>query len=219
MGDGARCPNRRINRDAESLGRDALTSAVRAFNLLEDLPEADDAHRLIHEIGMFVSCHFACKINLRDGLWRWDCPVTIAHLRLGQSVSFTAPRICSICRQNIMSGQCPHLPNQVYEVQVVDASRCPCGTDDCHSHMAGDILNVYPTSLAQEADSLDEISWVPRPRDPLARIEAVSYTPEHMAMMMRTKMPSSVRAIECLYCRQACTGLWDCEVLGELLNR
>ena len=70
VGDGARCRNRRMNRDAESVGRDALTSAVRAFNLLEDMPEADDAHRLIHEIGMYVSRHFGCKINLRDGLWR-----------------------------------------------------------------------------------------------------------------------------------------------------
>jgi hypothetical protein len=219
VGDGARCPNGRMNRDAESLGRDALTSAVRAFNLLEDMPEADDAHRLIHEIGMYVSRHFGCKINLRDGLWRWECPVTIAHLRLGQSVGFTAPRICSICRQNIMSDQCSHLPSQIYEVQVVDASRCPCGTNDCHSHMEGDILTVYPKSLVQEADSLDEVSWVPRPRDPLARIEAISYTPEHMAIMMRSEIPSSVRTIECFHCRQACTGLWDCEVLGELLNR
>ena len=175
-----------MNRDAESLGRDALTSAVRAFNLLEDMPEADDAHRLIHEIGMYVSRHFGCKINLRDGLWRWECPVTIAHLRLGQSIGFTAPRICSICRQNIMSDQCSHLPSQTYEVQVVDACRCPCGTDDCHNHMEGDILEVYPRSLVKEADSLDEISWVPRPRDPLARIEAISYTPEHMAIMMRS---------------------------------
>lgn len=219
VGDGARCPNGRMNRDAESLGRDALASAVRTFNLLEDMPEADDAHRLIHEIGMYVSCHFGCKINLRDGLWRWECPVTIAHLRLGQSVGFTAPRICSICRQNIMSDQCSHLPSQIYEVQVVDASRCPCGTNDCRSHMEGDILTVYPKSLVQEADSLDDISWVPRPRDPLARIEAISYTPEHMAIIMRSEIPSSVRTIECFHCRQACTGLWDCEVLGELLNR
>jgi hypothetical protein len=192
MGEGVRCPNGRMNRDAEFLGRDALTSAVQAFNLLEDMPEADDAHRLIHEIGMFVSRHFGCKINLRDGLWRWECLVIIAHMRLGQSVAFTARRICSICRQNIMSDQCSHLPGQIYDVPVVDASRCPCGTNDCHSHMEGDILKVYPTSFVEEADSLDEISWVPRPRDPLARIEAISYTPDQMAIMMRTEIPSSV---------------------------
>jgi hypothetical protein len=219
VGDGARCPNGRMNRHAESLSRDALTSAVRAFNFLEDTPEADDAHRLIHEIGMYVSRHFGCKINLQDGLWSWQCPVTIAHLRLGQSVGFTASRICSICRQNIMSDQCSHLPGQIYEVQVVDASRCPCGTDNCHNHVVGDILKVNPRSLVKEADSLDEISWVPRPRDPLARIEAISYTPERMVIMMRTEIPSNVRTIECFHCRQACTGLWDCEVLGELLNR
>jgi hypothetical protein len=219
VGDGSRCPNERIRRrDAEDLGQEALASAVRAFNLLEDLPEADDAHRLIHETGMFVSRHFGCKINLQDGLWRWHCPVIIAHLRLGQSLGFTAPRICSICRQGIMSDRCPHLPNQTYEVEVSDPTRCPCGTNNCRRHEMGAILNVYPTSLVEEADSIEEISWVPRPRDPLARIRAISYTPERMSNMMRTDIPSSVRTIECWHCRQTCTGLWDGEVLGKLLD-
>jgi hypothetical protein len=168
---------------------------------------------------MFVSRHFACKIKLRDGLWHWECPVTIAHLRLGQSVGFTASGICSICRQNILSDECSHLPDRIYTVKVLDTSRCPCGADDCHSHVEGDILEVEPISLVKEADSFDETSWVARPRDPLARIEAISYTPERMAILMRSEIPSTVRAIECFHCRQACTGLWDFEVLGELLKR
>ncbi len=220
VGDRSRCPNGRTRqRDVEALGRDALASAVRALNLLEDLPEADDAHRLIHEIGMFVSRHFGCKIDLRNGLWRWRCPAIIAHLRLGLSVGFTAPRICSICRQNIMSDQCPHLPSHTYEVEVSDPTRCPCGTNNCRSHRTGAILSVYPTSLVEEADSIEEVSWVPRPRDPLARIKAISYTAEQMAVFMRADIPSSARIIECFHCRQACTGLWDCEVLGKLLGR
>ncbi len=219
VGDGARCTNGTANKDAESSGREALKSAVRAFNLLEDMPEADDAHRLIHEIGMFVSRHFGCMINSQNGLWRWECPVIIAHLRLGQSVGFTAFRICSICRQDIMSDLCSHLPGQAYDVQVVDSSRCPCGTNDCHNHTEGDMLRVHPTSLVEEADSLDEISWVPRPRDPLARIEAISYNSDQLGLMMGTEMPGNVHTIECVHCRQGCTGLWESEVLGAMLNR
>jgi hypothetical protein len=68
-------------------------------------------------------------------------------------------------------------------------------------------------------DAIEEISWVPRPRDPLARIEAISYTPEQMATLMHADIPSGIRIIECFHCRQACTGLWECEVLGKLLKR
>lgn len=219
VGDRAHCPYGKAQlEDAERFGKAALASAVRAFNLLEDLPEADDAHLLIHEIGTFVSRHFGCKIHLRDGLWRWQCPVIVAHLRLGQSVGFTAPRTCSICRQNIMSDQCSHLPGQLYEVQVTDPSRCPCGSSNCGSHPTGATLKACPTSLVEEVDTIDEISWVPRPRDPLARITAISYTPEQMAILMRADIPNTIRTIECFHCRQACTGLWGCEVLGKLLD-
>ena len=114
--------------ETERLARDALSGAVRAFNLLEDFPEADDAHRLVHELGMFVSRHFGCEIALEDGLWRWSCPVIIPHLRFGQSAGFTARRICSICREGIMSERCPHMLNQTYKITVEDVVRCPCGS-------------------------------------------------------------------------------------------
>jgi len=71
----ARCPySGKPGSEAERLARDALSSAVNAFNLLEDFPEADDAHRLIHELGTSVSRHFGCKITLGNGRWRWTCP-------------------------------------------------------------------------------------------------------------------------------------------------
>ncbi len=219
VGAGLPCTGGRMRcGDAESLARGALACAVRAFNLLEELPEADDAHRLVHESGMFVSRHFGCRIRLQNGWWRWQCPVIIAHLRLGQSVNFTAPRICSICRQNIMSDRCSHLPNQIYKVEVDDPSHWPCGSRNCGSHEAGTIIEVCPTSLAEEVDSINEISWVASPRDPLARIEAICYTPEQMAILMRAAIPSGTHTIECLHCRQACSGLWDFGVFGKLLN-
>lgn len=219
-GNSARCRSGRTSdRCAEVSARDALDCAVRAFNLMEDLPEAEDAHRLIHELGMCVSRHFGCRIRLTNDLWRWQCPVIIAHVRIGQSVNFTAQRICSICRQNIMSDRCPHLPNQAYEVKVNDPARCPCGARNCMRHKAGTALKVFPTSIVEEADSMSEISWVARPRDPLARIRSISYSPDQMAASMCAEIPNSTHTIECLHCRQTCTGLWDCEVLGALLNR
>jgi hypothetical protein len=219
MKSAAHCPNGR-SQDAtsEALARKALSSAVRSFNLLEDLPEADDAHRLIHESGMFVSRHFSCKIEFQDGLWHWRCPVIISHLRLGQSVGFTAPRVCSICHENIMSERCPHMPNQIYKVTVEDLEHCPCGSTNCTFHKIGDTIKVYPRSLIKEVDNLSEISWVARPRDPLARIITISYTSDQMSLLMHTEIPSTIRTIECLHCRQACTGLWEFDSLKRLLR-
>ena len=213
------CPyGGRSHSETERLARDALSSAVRAFNLLGDFPEADDAHRLIHELGMFVSRHFGCEIVLEDGLWRWSCPVIIAHLRFGQSAGFTAKRICSICREGIMSERCPHMPNQHYKVAVEDVAHCPCGSEDCTKHQTGAVIDVRPTAIIDEAD-LEEISWVARPRDPLARIQTVSYTTEQISSLMGgVEIPPNVHVIECFHCRQTCTGLWDFETLGKLLK-
>lgn len=203
---------------AGQLAREALSSAVRAFNLLEDFPEADDAHRLIHEVGMFVSHHFGCEIVLRDGLWRWSCPVTLSHLRFGQSAGFTAKRICSICREGIMSERCPHMLNQIYKVTVEDAARCPCGSENCTEHQVGDVIEVFPTIIIDEGD-LEEASWVARPRDPLARIRSISYTAEQISSLMGgAEVPPDMHVIQCFHCRQVCTGLWDFETLGKLLK-
>jgi hypothetical protein len=204
--------------EVERLARDALSSAVRAFNLLEDFPEADDAHRLIHELGMFVSRHFGCEIVLKEGLWRWSCPVIMSHLRFGQSAGFTAKRICSICGEGIMSDRCPHMLSQTYKVAVEDVAHCPCGSENCTRHQLGTAIEAYPTVIINEAD-LEETSWVARPRDPLARIRAVSYTTEQMTSLMGgAEIPPVMEIIECFHCRQACTGLWDFETLGELLK-
>jgi hypothetical protein len=204
--------------EAEEVAREALASAVRAFNLLEDFPEADDAHRLVHELGMFVSRHFGCEIAFEDGFWRWSCPVVIAHLRLGQSVGFTAKRLCSICREGILSQQCPHMPNETYRVTVENADYCPCGIEHCAEHQPGAVIDVAPTAIIDEAD-LEEISWVRRPRDPLARIHSISYTTQQiLGLMGAPEIPSNANALECFHCRQHCTGLWGHETLSKLLN-
>jgi hypothetical protein len=109
------------------------------------------------------------------------------------------------------------MPMHTYEVTVQDPSNCPCGSKNC-GHKLGTVIAVEPISLVEEVDILEEISWVARPRDPLARIQAVSYTAEQMALLMRTEIPSEISTIECLHCRQACTGLWDFQTLGKLLG-
>ena len=191
----------------EDAARAALHHAVRALNLLEDLDEALDAHRVIHEIGAFISWHYKCRITLNDGRWAWQCPVILSHIRMGLSAGFTAQRICSICEGDI--SECPHLPNQQYRVAVTDADNCPCGNDGCEDHQAGETIEAYPSALIRRAD-LHETSLVARPRDPLARISKIEFSDEQLRAMLRvSEIPANVDSLECLHCRQACTGLWD----------
>jgi hypothetical protein len=201
----------------ESNARDALRFAANAINLLEDTQDEDDAHRLVHEIGAFVSWHYGCKIILEDGQWNWTCPVTLAHLRVGYSVGFTATRICSICREDI--SECPHLPNRLYQVRVDDRRSCPCGTFDCQKHEEGEVIETSPSAIIENAD-LQEISLVARPRDPLARILTIGFTSEKMSKIIGGKtIPETVTEMGCFHCRQACTGLWDGIEIGEFLTR
>ncbi|MDP9798751.1 hypothetical protein J2S43_007263 [Catenuloplanes nepalensis] len=191
----------------ETEARLALSHAVNSFNILEDLPDASDSHRLVHEIGAFISWHYGCKIELKDGLWRWRCPATLSHLRIGLSAGFTATRVCSICDQDI--SVCDHLPDQRYRVAVDGGSDCACGTPSCKLHKPGDFADLYPAALIKEAD-LHEVSTVARPRDPLARISEISFAMDRMsAMLGKMPIPSSVSALSCHHCRQVCTGLWS----------
>jgi hypothetical protein len=72
----------------------------------------------------------------------------------------------------------------------------------------GEYLEVYPHAITKQAD-LQEISLVPRPRDPLARISCISVTPARFSIMARSELSSEVASAECFHCRQACTGMWQ----------
>lgn len=210
------CAMQRRRRAGEESARAALRHAVGALNYLEDLDEALDAHRLVHEVGAYVSWHYGCTIQLTDDGWRWTCPVILSHLRFGNSAGFTAPRICSICGEDI--SECAHLPGRVYRVRVSDTEICPCGSSACEIHNTGDIIEAAPHAVVKDAD-LHEISVVPRPRDPLARTSEFLFPQKLMSSMLGGReIPPSVKTMECYHCRQACTGFWDGQALGRVLG-
>ena len=106
------------NKLGEDRAREALRRSVTAFNLLEDLDQAQDAHRLAHEIGAFASWHYGCKIVKSDDSWHWTCPVMLMHLRMGWSAGFSGDRFCSICDQDIT--ECEHRRGRLYRVPVMN---------------------------------------------------------------------------------------------------
>lgn len=172
----------------------ALTSAVAAYNLLEDEPEGFHVHRLAHAIGEVRSGLFHCPVAVKDGVAVQNCPLALLHFRMGFSIGFTATRWCSICHEDL--DYCVHLLGKTYSLvaQRIENSCNICGQRSC-GHVVGDSYDVHPTGIIRQVD-LHEVSLVHRPRDPLARVQEFR---QHV---------DAAQTATC-DCWQPCTGFWD----------
>lgn len=190
-------------RALESSARRSLGRAVDAFNFLEDTELAEPAHVHAHKVAALAGGIFGCGIKYRQGTY-WDtCPVSLMHSRLGMSVGFTSTRVCSLCGEDL--DLCEHLLDVLYEVQVHRSSEgiCnACGRLGC-SHSDGEMALSYPRPVMGDAQ-IDEVSLVPRPRDPLARITEVEIDPQLLARSLGAE-PSG-RSIRCFRCLRPCGG-------------
>jgi ferredoxin len=143
----------------------ALVTAVAAFNYLEDTALAAEAHMHAHTIGELVARVFGCRAELKDGRWLDVCPLSLMHLRAGNSVGFVARRDCSVCDRDL--SDCEHLAEAAYPMVAArrpDDECTVCGSGVCPSHVPGTVYNVVPHAVVREIDRLDEISIVARPR-------------------------------------------------------
>jgi hypothetical protein len=183
---------------AESAARSALEGAVAAYNYLEDHPLADIAHQHAHNVAEFVGGRFGCYTKMSDGTYWDECPMTLMHLRLGMSLGYTSRRLCSICHNDI--DDCPHLLDHAYQVSIEKNHKnvCSgCGWTNC-SHIPGQVLVVSPVAIHDEIN-LREISFVSRPRDPLARPIGISLnTAKLSAALGRTPIGEELRCFRCL---------------------
>ena len=189
----------------EQRSRAALRSAVAAFNYLEDTELAVEAHMQAHAIGEFVAGVFGCRAKRED--WRWFdvCPLSLMHLRVGLSPGFVARRHCSVCDGDL--ADCEHVPGAAYPVVAArgpDGACTICGTVKCAAHPAGTRHTVAVHAVIREADRLDEISTVARPRDPLARYDGVEIPAEEVAGLPGGDALNAV--LECKRCVSPCTG-------------
>jgi hypothetical protein len=188
---GARWVAREL-RDIEDRLRSGLRSAAAAYNFFDDvrwdLPGSTmiehagqevgrvdellgESHRLAHALGDLIGGLFGCVIVHDDGGWYDECVSSLLHVRYGNSMGFTARHECSICRQDF-SG-CDHLRQASYPITVArdEAGLCTvCGEAHCE-HIDGTVIDVTARTTMTDI-KLHEVSMVPRPRDPLARISA-----------------------------------------------
>lgn len=129
--------------------RDALASLRSAMNWLEDTEHFEAAHEALDKAGSLARRAFphGCVLPYRDGSYFMECPVALAHNRVGMSIGFVARSVeCSICGSD--PDDCPHITGRMYDDQ-----RC--------------IRRVTELDLL-------EISLVGRPEQPDARIMSMS---------------------------------------------
>jgi hypothetical protein len=193
----------------EERARAALDAVVDSFNHLEDSDLAGDAHAWAHTIAELVAGLFGCRAKRVNDRWFDVCRLSLMHLRVGMSPGFTARRHCSICGCDLTV--CDHIPGVAYPVVAGRSAdgRCTiCDSASCLTHTPGATYPTVAHPITRQAD-LREISAVARPRDPLARNNAIEI-PAYAV----TSLPNHDAAnasLHCEWCVAPCTGFTSAE--------
>lgn len=151
----------------------SVKAAVDALNYLEDHELREEAHAAIHRAAFVNRGLFGCPIVLHDNEYWTGCPINISHLRIGVSAGIVSDLECSICGEWVED--CDHQMGQLYPKAAGHTAedRCTlCDSVDCE-HLEGEIFFVQARASVRNIKA-GEISFVARPRYPLARIVEVS---------------------------------------------
>lgn len=147
----------------------SVSSAMDALNYLEDHELVEEAHQAIHRAGSVRRGLFGCPIVLRDDEFWSECPINLSHLRMGVSAGLVSDFECSICGELVED--CDHQMGEFYPKiaeRAVDGKCSLCGATDCE-HPVGETVLVQAYANARNIKA-GEISFVARPRYPLARL-------------------------------------------------
>lgn len=198
----------RSRHNAESAARAAIDSAVRAFWWAEGTTLEDAEHVNMHRLGRWTRRTFGCELPFDGTKYEIRCPIRIAHKRIGNSIGFIAPRICSICGRDL--AECPHVKGRSYWVRggPGPSGRCPvCLAESGCRHRPDRLYRVSVVGIIREGQ-IREISIVGRPADPEARMFALPVDTERLAAALgdefRVGMP-----VNCDLCLGECGGIED----------
>jgi hypothetical protein len=199
----------RLEEEAQS----ALGAAVAAFDHLEDTDLAGESHYWAHAIGEMVAGLFGCKAKREGDKWFDVCRLSLMHLRIGMSVGFVARRLCSVCGRDVSSfPPCGHKHGVEYPVISTrrnDGSCNICSNDKCLIHDVGETYPVMAYAQVRDIDRLDEISAVPRPRDPLARYMEIEIPARDVQHLVNHDAQDA--ELYCERCVVPCTGFTSAE--------
>lgn len=159
--------------------------------------------------GEMVAGLFGCRAQRENDRWFDVCRLSLMHLRVGMSAGFTARRHCSLCGLDLTV--CDHIPGDTYPViagRQADGGCTICNSPRCLSHTPGARYPVVAHPITRQAD-LQEISTVTRPRDPLARCNAVEIPAYAIASLPNQDDPNA--SLHCEWCIAPCTGFTSVE--------
>lgn len=193
--------------DAESLARAALTDFAGAMNWLEDTPEFEVAHYRLDEAGRWLRERFGCWLE-RDGeTYNRTCPADLAHIRVGFSPGMRdVTRMCSVC--GLDPRRCRHVTGKMYMApRRLIADRCnQCHLTNC-DHEDGEVGPVACYHVITEVGHLHEVSIVPRPAQPMARLRRVRVRTEDLDAQLGSRGWVAGMEVSCDKCLTACRGV------------
>lgn len=190
----------------EPLIRESESSAVRAFNYLEDHELGDRAHRAIHRAAFVRRGLFGCPITFHDGLLWTTCSAHVAHIRLGFSAEIVSDFECSLCERLVED--CDHDMGSTYEVLIDrdEAGLCSLhGRAEC-DHPMGVPFRVTAIATARSIKASTGVAIVDRPRYPQARISEITIGSEALVADERLRRAADVGALHDDMCLGPCGG-------------
>lgn len=190
---------------AEQCARQALVNYAKCLDWAEDTGMEAEAHWLMDRAGRWTLQVFGCEVTWDGSNYQRDCPVDLAHNRVGLSVGGVAKRKCSLCGGD--ASECPHRPDMAYEVPggPSDLGWCRiCLRSDC-GHSADDVERVAMVSIVHKID-LEEVSLVGKPAQPEARLTSISLPIAEIEQAVgKDVLPGTT--VRCRRCAATCTGL------------
>lgn len=199
---------------AEAHARRALLQYRSAMDWLEDSPAFDLAHAEMDALGRVCREQWpdGCEFRPVGNDFIQDCPVALAHTRVGLSPALLADAICSICGIDVTT--CPHRPGDT--VKAVVAARVGkgwCNIDgatDCILHDIGTTYDAEVVVVITDVHSIEEISFVSRPAQPDARIQSVTIPRGDFESSLGRPLPPGTVPV-CDRCLSECGGLMQPE--------
>jgi hypothetical protein len=167
--------------EAEAKARSSAKTLRSAMDWLEDTEHFEEAHRALDQTGRFIRQNFGCRLAFQDGTYRQNCPVALAHNRIGMSIGAIVKKVsCSICRRD--PRDCSHITGRSY-----DGNRC--------------------VRIIEEAELL-EVSFVDRPSMPDARIMSITISDSELREQFGPKFQPGI-PLSCDRCLSDCGGVED----------
>lgn len=153
---------------AEALMRSALGNLRRAFLWDE---RSQHLFQELHRLGLSVHDQFGCEVPKQGESYMVECPVLLAHAKIGFSIGGTSDSICSICGEDTFD--CEHVRGESYDAVEARRIRGACNIclseKECEHKMGHRYDGVEPAHIITNI-RLDEISLVERPSNPDAVI-------------------------------------------------